>query len=262
MISAGAEDDVTFNLIQISESVDDVPSFDIEIHLALLNAAGDALTRWELWRLTGSKLAVNPENLPVNDGFSIEMSTIDENIDDFCDDDGCLTLKMIVLTKSPEANVKEKKSMKDRSSTTALLDDLKKAYETGENSDVTVRSADGVEMKLHKFILSTRSSTFNKMFNIDMKERETGLVQIKDFEAEVLREMFKFIYFNRVDKLDTIDVELFKAAKRYDIKNLADICKESMIENINKRNLVELLELAYVYNENELFSHVAQIIYR
>lgn len=246
---------VKFTLIPKSSPI----PIDLEIHLALVSSSGNIVSRWDLWRLKGPKLVVNQA---VNDGFSVKVSAIDQNIEEFCTEDQRLTLKLLIFTKMSDTNGKKERTFQDPQSVTkTLLNELKTAFESGENSDVTVKTADGVKMKLHKFLMTARSTTFNQMFNIEMKEKETGFVEIKDFDSDVLKELFRFIYYGQVENLDSIDVELYKAAQRYDIKDLPEICMESIVENINKRDVVELLELADVFKETELFNYVAHIFF-
>lgn len=53
---------------------------------------------------------------------------------------------------------------------------------------LTQKTHDGVELKVHKQILSKESVVFEKMFTIDMVEADNNVVKIIDFSGKVMKE--------------------------------------------------------------------------
>lgn len=95
-----------------------------------------------------------------------------------------------------------------------LSTDLGKLLEEGLFSDITLMVGDQ-RFPVHKALLASRSPVFAGMFrHIEMEESKQGVVQIKDLEPEVLKEMLKFIYTGKATQLETMADELLSAADK------------------------------------------------
>ncbi len=98
-----------------------------------------------------------------------------------------------------------------------LHTDLGKLLEDGSFSDFALVVGDQ-RLPVHKAILAARSPVFAAMFgHIEMDENKNGIVQIKDLEPDVLREMLKFIYTGKTTQLETMADELLSAADKVKI---------------------------------------------
>lgn len=122
-----------------------------------------------------------------------------------------------------------------------LLDNYEKLFLSGLLSDLTIISADSKELHVHKVILSISSPVFEKMFEHDMTERKENKVDIEDFNHEVLYEMFRFLYCGKVEKIHEIICDLLRAAEKYSILNLKELCEERMMKSLRKENAIEYL---------------------
>lgn len=127
-------------------------------------------------------------------------------------------------------------------------------------SDVVIECK-GKTFPAHRFILSCRSSVFNRMFRIGMKEVEEGKVVIEDIEPEVLEELLRFIYSSQVSpSIDTICVELFQAADKYDIEALKVICEQEMTSKVDAENALEMYMTAEVHDAKLLKEKAFDVI--
>lgn len=128
-------------------------------------------------------------------------------------------------------------------------------------ADVTVKACDGVEIRVHKLILTTRSSVIKTMFDIEMAEKERSEIVIKDFDSKVLDELFKFMYCGKIVLNEEIIIELLRAAKRYEVADLPEICAKFIIKNFCDVDIWNCLEIAYKFELQELFEFIATLFF-
>ncbi len=135
----------------------------------------------------------------------------------------------------------------------AILDtakhiDCSQFFKSDYLSDVVLECKDKV-LKAHRFILSCRSSVFNRMFRSGMKENEEGRVVIEDMEPEVLEELLKFIYCSELSTLtDDLCLGLFEASDRFDVEPLKIICENEMVKKVNPDNALEMYMMAELHD--------------
>ncbi|CAM6083735.1 unnamed protein product [Calypogeia fissa] len=97
----------------------------------------------------------------------------------------------------------------------------------------------------HKYVLATRSAVFSKMFEIEMLERETGVVHIDDATLPVMRAVIKFCYDADISFTDEVTGEdVLVVAHKYQITLLHKICEEHLVKTLNNDNLAKRLRLA------------------
>ena len=109
-------------------------------------------------------------------------------------------------------------------------------------SDIKIE-CEGKTFDCHQAILATRSPVFMAMFQTNMKEKETKVVTIDDFKAEVVSEMLHFIYTGNVSDKDISELgtELLAAADKYQLDLLKKICEERLCSALKVTNCVEYL---------------------
>lgn len=128
------------------------------------------------------------------------------------------------------------------------------------NDLIDINTDDGTVLKAHKNLLSLKSIVFEAMFTIGMKETWSKSVDVIEFDGPVMRELLRFIYFGKVQNIEQINVELFKAAKVYEIAKLPEICLPSIIATVSQENVYERVLLADVYELEELFQQCCSVI--
>ena len=129
-------------------------------------------------------------------------------------------------------------------------------------SDIKIQ-CEGQTFDCHVAILAARSPVFRRMFQADMKEKETKTVTIEDFKAEVVSEMLNFIYTGNISNHDTtisgIAKELLAAAVKYQLDLLKEICEERLCSSLEVTNCVEYLVLGDMYQTFKLRKRAMEI---
>lgn len=160
--------------------------------------------------------------------------------------------KLIILCKiKVNNNIEVDNQHSEKSSPVENHDSLEKLFTSQDFSDVTV-IAKNKSLKLHKCILSTRSTVFEAMFKNDMKEKKQNTVEIKDIRYKVLLELFRFMYTGRVNHIESIVSELLTAAEKYDMESLKALCEKTMSRILNEINAIEYLNSAILNNADKL----------
>ena len=135
------------------------------------------------------------------------------------------------------------------------LDDVRKElhslYKESVLADVTIVSQ-GKEFKAHKVVLASQSSVFRKMFELDMKEKETNTVEMPDIGPPVISDLLDFIYTGEVPNIGTMAKELLNVADKYELPNLFNVCQEELGKLINPSNALEIFSLAMLHHAEYL----------
>ena len=121
-------------------------------------------------------------------------------------------------------------------------------------SDVMMKCGDE-EFNCHRNILAGRSPVFEAMFQSDMIENTSKIVEIKDIKPDVVREMLHFIYTGVISKDDIMDEngrDLLGAADQYQLDLLKNKCEEKLCSSLEISNSLELLVLADLHQASKL----------
>jgi hypothetical protein len=108
------------------------------------------------------------------------------------------------------------------------------------------------EIKVHKFVLASRSPVFDKMIETDMKEKREGKVEIVDFDPDTVEAAVEYCYDQdityRCDDL-TIALPLLQFAEKYDMNDLKKEIETYLIkESLSPENVVEISNAAIISN--------------
>ena len=128
-----------------------------------------------------------------------------------------------------------------------------------EYTDVTLKVGKE-EIKAHKNILAARSKVFDAMFKSKMKEEQTGLIHVEEFEAPVIKEMLRYMYTSDVEDLGKVSHKLFEAAHFYNLLDLETLCKHDMMSNITVENVTLVSELAEKYNLKDVQANINKFV--
>ena len=93
----------------------------------------------------------------------------------------------------------------------------------------------------HKNILAALSRYFAAMFESSMKEVEEGEIRITDIFANIMQEIFRFIYTGKINVGITMITDLFIVADMYGLDVLLAIYKEAIISNMILDNIGSIL---------------------
>jgi len=120
------------------------------------------------------------------------------------------------------------------------------------NYDVTLTCGEKV-FYCHKGILSARSPVFKAMFQYNMKENESGTVDIEDVQDEVFSELLQYIYTGTISlNIEKYCEELFAVADKYQVDQLKGSCENELISKIDAENCIEMLLLGDRYKARNL----------
>lgn len=140
----------------------------------------------------------------------------------------------------------------NRSNTTALTS-LSKMLTESIHTDITITSQTST-FHAHRAILASRSPVFRSMFSHNLKEKENSTVDVSaDIPAESCQALLNYMYGNlENEEFLAHRLELLCAAEKYDIVDLKQACHESLLEDIDTKNVLERLQNAWLYGLDEL----------
>jgi speckle-type POZ protein len=120
------------------------------------------------------------------------------------------------------------------------------------HTDITITTSDG-RTGAHRAVLATRSPVFYSMFSHNLKEKELSMINIPDMSIESCQAFLNYIYGNfKASEFMTHRLDLLRAADKYDIADLKEACHESLIEDIDLKNVLERLQAAHLYRLDKL----------
>ena len=134
-----------------------------------------------------------------------------------------------------------------------ISEDLKKAFYENckDSSDVTIK-CEGKIFYCHQFMLAARSPVFKVMLQTNMKEKETGSINIDDFTNDVVEKMLLFIYTGIAPEIDEHVNDLLNIAEKYELHQLKVSIGEKLVPILNNENCIEYLTLGNLYNVSAL----------
>jgi len=121
--------------------------------------------------------------------------------------------------------------------------------------------AGGKEFKAFKNVLMSHSEVFEIMLSSPTSvEARDSLIKIEDIGADVIEAMINWMHFLKLRKLGKIACDLYKAAHKYQIAPLIEICTKAMSDNLTADNLPSRVILAYIYEVEELKSRILRFV--
>lgn len=100
----------------------------------------------------------------------------------------------------------------------------------------------------HKNYLASCSKVFHSMFVHDTKEKQDGVVEIKDFNADVFENFIKYLYTFEIENMDGMAEELMLLADKYDIQCLKSQCENHLCQEMNVTDAIHFLFMAKKLN--------------
>ncbi|OXU30766.1 hypothetical protein TSAR_013232 [Trichomalopsis sarcophagae] len=128
----------------------------------------------------------------------------------------------------------------------SILDEYEELLSSAKFSDITIVVGDE-KFPAHRNILACRSPVFSGMFEHEMLEKRKNVVAISDVEPEVMAEVLRFIYADKVNNIKELAVDLLIAADKYQLEALRLMCEEVLVKKLNIDNVVEILKIVDLY---------------
>ncbi|XP_014226060.1 speckle-type POZ protein B-like [Trichogramma pretiosum] len=130
-------------------------------------------------------------------------------------------------------------------------------------SDIKLKTACGKKIPAHRIMLATASPVFRAMFNHDMLENKSEIVDMIDVSHDSAVEMLRYIYTSTVETQEFCKTaELLVAADKYQLEELKNKCEQILISNISAKNAIEALTIAVNYNLSCLKKNAINLIKR
>lgn len=129
-----------------------------------------------------------------------------------------------------------------------VLKCLTRMFDDGLHCDVTISTSNG-SIGAHRAILSARSPVFESMFIHDLREKESSIINIDDMSLDACKALLSYIY-GRIDydEFQSHRADLLRASDKYDISDLKEACEESLMEDIDTKNVLGRLQDAWIYH--------------
>uniref|UniRef100_A0A0K0F353 Speckle-type POZ protein-like (inferred by orthology to a human protein) n=1 Tax=Strongyloides venezuelensis TaxID=75913 RepID=A0A0K0F353_STRVS len=124
-------------------------------------------------------------------------------------------------------------------------------YDSSSFYDCVIKVED-TEIKSQKAILATRSPAFHDIFINASDESQTNIIEIKDFNVEVVEKMLKYIYKDEVSDIQDMANEIFEIANEYKLDGLKAISEQSMCDSLTIDNVLERFALSDKYPTERL----------
>ncbi|PWA83758.1 SKP1/BTB/POZ domain-containing protein [Artemisia annua] len=132
--------------------------------------------------------------------------------------------------KSPDRNKHDKsEGLTQNSTTSSALTSLGKMLSESIHTDIIISASNGT-IEAHRAVLATPPPVFHSMFTHDLKEKEMCAINISDMTIEACQ----------------------AAADKYDVMDLKDACEESIMEDVDTKNVLDRLQSASMYRLQKL----------
>ena len=140
---------------------------------------------------------------------------------------------------------------------------IESLFNDPEESDVSI-AVGKTEFHCHKLILKKSSPVFNAMFKCNMKESDTNVVNIEDFDKDTVEVFLKFAYGAKsIENLNPDKViDVIRICDKYDLhKNLKENLFEAIAFLFDRTDYaLKIAQAAFYFNMPELEATVVDRI--
>ncbi|XP_042911157.1 uncharacterized protein [Parasteatoda tepidariorum] len=127
-------------------------------------------------------------------------------------------------------------------------------------ADVKLR-ADGEVFFAHKCLLASRSPVFRAMFDREMLESKTNVIDIRDMEAKTLKYFLEYLYTGTVNGMDDkMASNLLVVADKYQVSSLVEKCSTFLKSALNFDNVLSILLVADLVNYEQMKVFIIEYI--
>ena len=127
-------------------------------------------------------------------------------------------------------------------------------YHNSDNfADFSFICSDGVKIPAHRLMISANSPMMEAMLATSMTESSSQQVKVDDINSNTMIEILRFIYTKNLLYINNDQIiELLYGAEKYQLPDLKDFCKKTMINNISIDNIFEYYSVADQYDLKDL----------
>ena len=146
-------------------------------------------------------------------------------------------------TKAPAQDLAD-----DAGSVTALVQAL---HEDCSDTDIVLH-VQGHCIPAHRIVLMAQSPVFRAMLTDDLREKATGQIDIHDHSADAVREMKRFMYTGKVERLKDVGADVLDLAVAYELPQLKALCIKALPSLLCKSNVSRVFATAHTHSLQEL----------
>lgn len=126
-------------------------------------------------------------------------------------------------------------------------------------ADITIKCGNE-EFKVHKAMLASQSPVFKRMFQSNMKEKSSNVLEICDMEPAVVSDMLEYLYAGKPLRINELAKDLLYAANKYELPLLFTMCENELILSLTVENVAEIISLADQYQASNLEKFCLKLI--
>jgi len=135
-----------------------------------------------------------------------------------------------------------------------------KDCERGEGgADYTIECGD-LEIPVHKFVLSARSSVLHTAMFGGFRENKKKKYRITDFKPDSVKCMVRFLYGFEVTKGVEDPEELLRLGDMYEVEGLKELAINLIEKNITQENVFTIIEIADTHKVDETFEKCVDFV--
>ena len=115
----------------------------------------------------------------------------------------------------------------------------------------------------HKAVLSCQSEVFKTMIRFKSStENQTGVMEINenDVNSEAMEQVLFYFYHGNVQDTKMINTNLLRAADKYEVAGLMDMCARYLESNLSLENALDVLVTSELTNQKGLFDCAAKFV--
>ncbi len=90
------------------------------------------------------------------------------------------------------------------------------------------------------------------MFTNGLKETESSVVEIRDFDESTMRNVIHFLYVNVLPEDATIDIDLLAASDFFGLSSLKEIVEQRLPSALDVGNAVDIMAASFKFNSKSL----------
>merc|ERR1711981_898965 len=87
-----------------------------------------------------------------------------------------------------------------------------------------------------------------------------GEINENDFNSETMEQVMFYFYHGNVEDNEMINTDLLRAADKYEVVGLVDICTEYLESNLDFENALDVLVAAELTNQKAVFESAALFV--
>jgi hypothetical protein len=158
------------------------------------------------------------------------------------------TEKCIMDNKSSQLTGNHtRKELYERRMSVQAIETLIELRSNGQLCDCVLKLDDGIELPVHKIVLSAASNFFRALFTTGLGNSNERLMEIKDIDSSTMNLIIEWAYTRNVCITSENVESLLYAADRFQILGLLNISAEFLEKYIHLDNIIGICKFSKVF---------------